>query len=52
MPPDDLGPVAFVESGVVASSELVPVGGHKAFKGLTYKDKFEVAAKAMVYLRD
>lgn len=52
VPPDDLGPVAFVKSSVVASGELVPVGGHQALERLAHKDEFEVAAKAMVYLRD
>lgn len=52
MPADDLGSVALVESRVVASRELVPVGRHQALEGLPHEDELEVAAEALVYLRD
>lgn len=49
---DDLCSVAFVEGRVVASRELVPVGRHDALEGLPHEDELEVAAKALVYLRN
>lgn len=52
VPTDDLGSITLVESGVVAPGELVAVRRHQALKGLSYKDEFEVAAKALVDLGD
>lgn len=52
MPADDLGSIALVESSVVVTGELVPVGGHQALKGLPHKDELEVVAKALVDLRN
>lgn len=52
VPADDLGSVALVESRVVATGELVSVGGDQALEGLPHEDELEVAAKAMVDLGD
>lgn len=48
---DDLGSIALVEGSVVATGELVPVGGHESLEGLPHEDELEVAAKPLVDLR-
>lgn len=50
VPPDYLGAVAFVESGVVAARELVAVRGHQPLEGLTHEDELQVRAQPLVDL--
>lgn len=50
MPLDDFGSVALVKRRVVATGELVAIGGDESFEGLAHKDELQVRAKALVDL--
>lgn len=50
VPPHYLCAVSFVKSGVVAPCKFVAVGRQQPLEGLSYKDKLQVGAQALVNL--
>lgn len=50
MPPNDLRPVALVESCVVAAGELISVGRDQPLQRFPHKDELEVVTQAVVDL--